>query len=182
MTGPASFLGAPEAKTAQMMVDEINNNGGINGKQLKLIIKDSAGSPEKAISFAKQLIEEEKVFAIVGPSTSGESMKIKSICEEAKMILISCAAAEDIVNPVASYVFKSPQNDRFAAEKIYEVMKKKGIANIDSYYWYLDIRKYGSVPHSGFGLGFDRVLMYITGMGNIRDVQNFPRVPRWAKF
>ncbi|HNW30062.1 MAG TPA: ABC transporter substrate-binding protein [Spirochaetota bacterium] len=130
VTGPASFLGAPEAKTAQMMVDEINNNGGVSGKQLKLIIKDSAGSPEKAISFAKQLIEEEKVFAIIGPSTSGETMKIKTICEDAKTILISCAAAEVIVNPVAKYVFKSPQKDSHAVQKIFEVMKKKGISKI----------------------------------------------------
>ncbi|MBP7738912.1 MAG: ABC transporter substrate-binding protein, partial [Spirochaetes bacterium] len=130
VTGPASFLGAPEAKTAQMMIDDINNNGGIGGKQLKLIIKDSAGNPEKAISFAKQLIEEDKVFAIVGPSTSGETMKIKSICEDAKTVLVSCAAAELIVNPVAKYVFKSPQKDSHAAEKIFEVMKKKGITKI----------------------------------------------------
>ncbi len=130
VTGPASNLGAPEAKTAQMMVDEINNNGGINGKQLKLIIKDSAGNPEKAISYAKQLIEEDRVIAIVGPSTSGETMKIKAICEDAKTILISCAAAEVIVNPVARYVFKSPQKDSFAALKIFEVMKKKGITRI----------------------------------------------------
>ena len=130
VTGPASFLGAPEAKTAQMMVDEINNNGGINGKNLKLIIKDSAGNPEKAISFAKQLIEEDKVFAIVGPSTSGETMKIKTICEDGKTILVSCAAAEVIVNPVAKYVFKSPQKDSHAAQKIFDAMKKKGITKI----------------------------------------------------
>src|SRR4030042_2664178 len=71
VTGPASFLGAPEAKTAQMIIDEINSSGGVDGKSLELIIKDSTGSPEKAISFAKQLIEENKVFAIIGPSTSG---------------------------------------------------------------------------------------------------------------
>jgi branched-chain amino acid transport system substrate-binding protein len=130
VTGPASFLGAPEEKTAQMMVDEINIKGGVDGKMLKLIVKDSTGSPEKAISFAKQLIEEDKVFAIIGPSTSGETMKIKTICEDGKTILISCAAAEVIVNPVAKYVFKSPQNDKLAALKIYEVMKKKGITRI----------------------------------------------------
>jgi asparaginyl-tRNA synthetase len=61
-------------------------------------------------------------------------------------------------------------------------MKKKGMTDIETYYWYLDIRKYGSVPHSGFGLGFERAIMYITGMQNIRDVLSFPRVPRWAKF
>ncbi|OHD66627.1 MAG: branched-chain amino acid ABC transporter substrate-binding protein [Spirochaetes bacterium RBG_13_51_14] len=130
VTGPASFLGAPEAKTAQMIIDEINSSGGVDGKSLELIIKDSTGSPEKAISFAKQLIEENKVFAIIGPSTSGETMKIKAICEDGKTILLSCAAAEDIVNPVAKYVFKTPQKDSYAAEKIFEVMKKKGITTI----------------------------------------------------
>ncbi len=61
-------------------------------------------------------------------------------------------------------------------------MKEKGITNIEEYQWYLDIRKYGTVPHSGFGLGFERAIMYITGMTNIRDVIPFPRVPKWAKF
>jgi branched-chain amino acid transport system substrate-binding protein len=103
VTGPASFLGAPESKTLEMLADEINAKGGINGKNIELIIKDSGASPEKAISFAKQLIEEEKVLAIIGPSTSGETMKIKNIMEEAKAILLSCAAAEVIVNPVAKY-------------------------------------------------------------------------------
>lgn len=51
-----------------------------------------------------------------------------------------------------------------------------------NYWWYLDLRKYGSVPHSGFGLGFERALMYISGMSNIRDVIPFPRTPKNAEF
>jgi branched-chain amino acid transport system substrate-binding protein len=130
VSGPASFLGGPEARTLEMMVDEINANGGINGNKIDLIIKDSGANPEKAISFAKQLIEEDKVFAIIGPSTSGETMKIKNIAEEAKMILLSCAAAEVIVNPVAKYVFKTPQKDSDAVKKIYGTMKDLGISKI----------------------------------------------------
>lgn len=130
VTGPASFLGAPEARTLEMLVDDVNKKGGIDGHKVELIIKDTGASPEKAISFAKQLIEEDKVFAIIGPSTSGETMKIKGIAEESKTILLSCAAAEVIVNPVAKYVFKTPQNDSFAARKIFEQMKKMGISKI----------------------------------------------------
>jgi len=130
VTGPASFLGAPEAKTLEMLVDEFNKKGGIKGNKIELIIKDSGASPEKAISFAKQLIEEDKVFAIIGPSTSGETMKIKNIAEESKTILLSCAAAEVIVNPVAKYVFKTPQKDSDAVLKIFQNMKKKGITKI----------------------------------------------------
>ncbi len=130
ITGPAAFLGAPEAKTAEMLVEEINSKGGINGHKLELIIKDSAGSPEKAFSLAKQLIEEEQVFAIIGPSTSGESLKIKQLCNENKTLLISCAAAETIVVPVLPYVFKTPQSDKFAAMKIFETMKKMGLKKV----------------------------------------------------
>ncbi|MCF8057398.1 MAG: ABC transporter substrate-binding protein [Desulfocapsa sp.] len=130
VTGGASFLGGPEARSLEMVVEEINAKGGINGSKIELIIKDSAASPEKAISFAKQLIEEDKVLAIIGPSTSGETMKIKNICEEAETPLLSCAAAEVIVNPVASYVFKTPQKDSFAVKKIFMEMKKMGISKI----------------------------------------------------
>ncbi len=130
VTGPASFLGAPEANTLKMLTEEINSKGGINGRKIELIIKDSGANPGKAISFAKQLIEEERVFAIIGPSTSGETLKIKSICEKGKTICISCAAAEKIVNPVAKYVFKTPQKDSFAARKIFMQMQKMGIKKI----------------------------------------------------
>jgi len=130
VTGPASFLGAPEAKTLEMLTEELNAKGGVGGRKIELIIKDSGASPEKAISFAKQLIEEEKVFAIIGPSTSGETMAIKNLAEENKTILLSCAAAEVIVNPLAQYVFKVAPRDSYAAEKIYHQMKKMGITRI----------------------------------------------------
>ena len=130
VTGPASFLGGPEARSAAMAVARINREGGINGEQVELIVKDSAGSPEKAVSFAKQLIEEERVVAIIGPSTSGESMAVKKIAEDGRTVLISCAAAEVIVDPVASYVFKTPQKDSFAARKIFAEMQRQSITTI----------------------------------------------------
>ena len=51
-----------------------------------------------------------------------------------------------------------------------------------AYWWYLDLRKYGTVPHSGFGLGLERTLLFLSGMGNIRDVIPFPRTPGSAEF
>lgn len=129
-TGPAAFLGGPEARSLHMLVDEINAKGGINGNTIELIVKDSAASPEKAVSFAKQLIEEEQVFAIIGPSTSGESLNIKKIAEDGKTIMISCSAAELIVNPVAKHVFKTAPSDSYAAQQIFMTMQKKGIKSI----------------------------------------------------
>jgi branched-chain amino acid transport system substrate-binding protein len=130
VTGGAANLGGPEKKTAEMLVEKINKEGGVNGQKIELIVKDSGSKPENAISLAKQLIEEDKVLAIIGPSTSGETMAIKNICQESKTILLSCAAAEDIVNPVASYVFKTPQKDSDAVRRIFQVMKAKGITKI----------------------------------------------------
>jgi branched-chain amino acid transport system substrate-binding protein len=130
VTGPAAYLGSPEAKTAQMLVDKINAAGGVNGRKLELVIKDSGGTPEKAVSFAKQLIEEDQVLAILGPSTSGETMQIKALCEENKMLLLSCAAAETIVNPLAKYVFKVAPKDSQAVIWIYRTMKDLGIRKI----------------------------------------------------
>jgi branched-chain amino acid transport system substrate-binding protein len=129
-TGPASFLGAPEVKTVEMLAEKINENGGVKGREVEVIIKDSAASAEKAISYAKQLIEEEQVVAIIGPSTSGETMQIKELCQKAKTPLISCAAAEAIVNPVASYVFKTPQKDSYVVRWIYRTMQDLGISRI----------------------------------------------------
>jgi len=130
VTGPAAFLGAPEARTLEMLVEQANAKGGIEGRKVALVMRDSGGSPEKAISFARQLIDEEKVFAIIGPSTSGETMAVKSIAEEARVPLISLAAAEVIVNPVARYVFKTAQKDSHAVVKIFEEMRKRGITRI----------------------------------------------------
>jgi branched-chain amino acid transport system substrate-binding protein len=130
VTGPAAFLGAPEARTLEMLTEQVNARGGIAGHKVKLIVKDTGASPEKAVSFARQLIDEEKVFAILGPSTSGETMAVKGIAEEGKTLLISLAAAEVIVNPVASHVFKTAQKDSHAAALIFQDMKKRGITRI----------------------------------------------------
>ena len=89
-------------------------------------------------------------------------------------------AMDVLVPKVGEIIGGSQREERY--DVLLSRMRETGIKNIESYEWYLDIRKYGSVPHAGFGLGFERALMYITGMGNIRDVLPFPRVPRWAKF
>jgi len=130
VTGPNANLGTPEARTLQMLVDRTNAGGGIAGKKVELFLRDSQGDAEKAISFAKQLMEEEQVLAIIGPSTSGESMKLKGLCDDGETILMSCAAAETIVNPVAKWVFKVAPMDSFAVHMIFQTMKKMGISRI----------------------------------------------------
>ena len=142
VTGPAANLGLPESRTLQMLVDDANASGGILGRQIELIVKDSQGNAEKAVSFAKQLVEESQVLAIIGPTTSGESMALKGYADQNEQILISCAAAATIVNPVAKWVFKVPQMDSFAAQAIFTTMKKLGLARIGVV-----------VSNTGFGQG-----------------------------
>ena len=90
-------------------------------------------------------------------------------------------AAMDVLVPGIGEIIGGSQREE-RHDVLVQRIKSKGVGDIENYQWYLDIRRWGSVPHAGFGLGFERALMYITGMANIRDVLPFPRVPRWAKF
>jgi branched-chain amino acid transport system substrate-binding protein len=126
VTGGASFLGDPEAKTLRLYVERVNKAGGVNGRQLQAVIYDSAGDARQAVTFARRLIEEDKVDIIVGGSTTGETMAVVPLAEEAQIPFISLAGANVIVEPVKKWVFKMPHSDRMAVEKIYEDMKKNG--------------------------------------------------------
>ena len=130
VTGPASFLGAPERNTAQMVVDEINKAGGVKGHKLELVVYDTAGDATKAVQLATRLIKNDKVVAIVGPSTSGESMAVIPVVEKEQIPLISCAASVKITEPVKKWVFKTPQNDALAVAKIYEHLQKIRQTNV----------------------------------------------------
>jgi asparaginyl-tRNA synthetase len=66
-------------------------------------------------------------------------------------------------------------------DRLEQRMQEAGM-NCDSYWWYLDLRRFGTVPHAGFGLGFERFLMTVTGVTNIRDVIPFPRTPKHLEF
>lgn len=88
--------------------------------------------------------------------------------------------AMDILVPkIGEIIGGSQREDRLPILK--QRMHSVGL-NPDDYWWYLDLRRYGSVPHAGFGLGFERIVQFITGMQNIRDVIPFPRVPGYADF
>ena len=130
ITGPASFLGEPERNTAMMIADEINADGGINGRPIELVIYDTEGDNTKAVLATRKLIQQDKVIAIIGPSRSGTTMAIIPTVQSARIPLVSCAAAVDIVRPVKKWVFKTPQTDKDCVIRIFEHMKEKGISKI----------------------------------------------------
>ena len=125
VTGPASFLGEPEKKTLELLVKDINAKGGINGIKLEAVIYDTAGDATKAVQLATKLVKDDKVVAIIGPSTTGESMAVIPVAEKEHIPLISCAAGIKITEPVKKWVFKTPANDHVAAEKILNYLSKQ---------------------------------------------------------
>ena len=108
VTGGAAFLGDPEQKTLELYVEKLNAAGGVLGRKLQLVSYDSAGDAEKARTFVKRLIEQDKVDAIVGGSTTGETMAVVPLVEAAGMPFISLAGAVVITEPVKKWVFKTP--------------------------------------------------------------------------
>jgi branched-chain amino acid transport system substrate-binding protein len=130
VTGPAAFLGDPEQKTLELYVEKLNAAGGVLGRKLQLIAYDSAGDAEKARTFARRLIEQDRVDVIVGGSTTGETMAVVPLAEQAGIPFISLAGAVVIVEPVKKWVFKTPHTDRMACEKIFADMRARGIAKI----------------------------------------------------
>ncbi|HSH12764.1 MAG TPA: asparagine--tRNA ligase [Desulfurivibrionaceae bacterium] len=89
-------------------------------------------------------------------------------------------AAMDILLPGIGEIIGGSQR-----EERYEVLERRMLAaglDLDTYRWYLDLRSYGSVPHAGFGLGFERLVQFVTGMANIRETIPFPRTPGHAEF
>jgi branched-chain amino acid transport system substrate-binding protein len=132
LTGPASNLGVPEENTVAMMVDQINEEGGINGHPLEVIVYDTEGDAVEGVLLATRLIEQDEVLAIIGPTRSGTSLEIIDTITTAEIPLVSCAANIGIVTPVGEryWIFKTPQTDREAVTEIYTYLQSANISNI----------------------------------------------------
>jgi len=89
-------------------------------------------------------------------------------------------AAMDVLLPKVGEIIGGSQREE-RLDVLVDRIRDCGM-NPEDYGWYLDLRRFGSVPHAGFGLGFERLVQFVTGMANIRDVIPFPRTPRNASF
>lgn len=130
LTGQQAKFGEIEQKAYMIAVEEINAKGGIKGRKLQLITYDDGGDANKARTFATRLVEEDKVVAMVGGSTTGTTMAMGPVFEDAQIPFISLAGAVVIIEPLKKFVFKTPHTDRMACEKIFEDMKKRGLTKI----------------------------------------------------
>jgi len=119
VSGPAAFLGDPEQKTLELYIEKLNAAGGVLGRKLQLVSYDDSGDAEKARTFTKRLIEQDKVDVLVGGSTTGATMAAVPLAEAAQIPFISLAGAVVIIEPVKKWVFKTPHTDRMACEKVF---------------------------------------------------------------
>lgn len=130
VTGPASFLGDPEKRTLDIYVEALNAKGGVNGQKLQVITYDDGADANAARTFATRLIEEDKVVAVVGGTTTGSTLAMMPAFEDAEIPFISLAGAIQIVQPVRKWTFKTPHTDRMACEKIFADLKRRNLTTI----------------------------------------------------
>jgi branched-chain amino acid transport system substrate-binding protein len=134
LSGPAANIGTPTKLVAEMVVNKINKEGGINGRPIELIIGDTESDPAKAASIAKKFIFTDKVVAIIGPSTTGEGMQVKKIVEEAGVPTFMTVGGDPVImgdkfGPY-TYVFKSPQRSSTAVKKLFGYLRDKKLTKV----------------------------------------------------
>lgn len=127
LSGPAATIGTPTKLVAQMVVDRINKEGGINKRPLELVGGDTESDPTKALIEAKRLVEKEKVVALIGPTRTDEGMAVKPYIEEGAHIPIIMTIGGDPVIAGGKFgpfnwTFKTPQRTAIAVKKVYEYL------------------------------------------------------------
>ncbi|MCL6635288.1 MAG: ABC transporter substrate-binding protein [Peptococcaceae bacterium] len=132
ISGPSSSLGIPERDTLQMLADQLNAKGGINGRQVKMIILDNKSDETEAVLAVKKLIDSEKVVAVIGASASGTSLAMVDTVQKEGVPMISLATNSKIVEPVGDrrWVFKMAQSDAIVAGKMISYAKSKGAQKV----------------------------------------------------
>ncbi|SHJ52221.1 amino acid/amide ABC transporter substrate-binding protein, HAAT family [Malonomonas rubra DSM 5091] len=134
LSGRASFIGTPTKLVAEMVVEKINSEGGINGKMLELEIGDTEANPAKAASIAKKFIYKDKVVAIVGPTLTDTGMNVKKIADQAKIPIVMTVGGDPVImgGKFGSFewIFKSPQRNGTAVERLLIYLKEKGMTKI----------------------------------------------------
>ncbi len=129
ITGAGASLGVPERQTVEMLAEQVNAAGGINGRKLKLFIEDNQSTEDGAAKATSKLLNTEKVDILLGASRTGPSLAMRPLAEKAEKPMISFAANAKIVDG-SKWVFKTAQNDRVVLEKMVDDMKAKGITKV----------------------------------------------------
>lgn len=126
LSGAGSPIGIPEKNTLELLADEINSSGGIDGAKIELIIEDDQTDPAKATQAARKLIEQDKVVAIIGSSVSPCSLAIKEVVNQAEIPLMCLSAANAITATDYRWVFRTAPRDAVAVETLLSYIRDEG--------------------------------------------------------
>jgi branched-chain amino acid transport system substrate-binding protein len=130
VTGPAAFLGEPEKRTLELYARRLNEAGGVLGRPVELTVYDTGGNAKDAVTYVRRLLDQDRVDFLIGGTTTGDTMAVLQLVEQAGKPFISLAGASTIVEPVRPWVFKTPHSDRMAVEKVYADMRQRGIDEV----------------------------------------------------
>jgi branched-chain amino acid transport system substrate-binding protein len=130
LTGVMSLMGDPEKKALDLLIDKVNAEGGVLGRKVSLTVYDDGSDPDKAVSFARRLIDNDQVDILIGGSGTPTSLAVLGQVERSRIPYISMGGGGSIVDPVRKWVFKVPQTDRMAADKVLADLKKRGLTRI----------------------------------------------------
>ncbi len=134
LSGRAAFIGTPTKLVAEMIVEKINAEGGINGKKIELIVGDTEADPAKTASIAKKFIHKDGVVAIIGPTLTDTGMNVKKIVDEGETPIFMTVGGDPVImggkfGPF-KWVFKSPQRSSVAVERLFIYLKEKGLTKV----------------------------------------------------
>jgi len=129
ITGAGASLGVPERQALELLSEQLEAKGGINGRPVELLIEDNQSTEDGAAKAMTKLVDQEKVDLIIGASRTGPSLAMKSIAESSEIPMISLAANQKIVDG-SKWVFKTAQNDRVVIERMVGYMDQQGYKTI----------------------------------------------------
>ncbi len=134
LSGRAAFIGTPTKLVAEMVVDKINSEGGINGKMVELIVADTEADPAKTASIAKKFIYKDKVVAIIGPTLTDTGMNVKKVVDKGQIPIFMTVGGDPVImggkfGPY-KWVFKSPQRSSIAVKRLFIYLKEKGLTRV----------------------------------------------------
>jgi branched-chain amino acid transport system substrate-binding protein len=130
LTGKAQNIGVATRDVAQMGIDRINRQGGVNGRKLQLIVADTESEPSQAVVKFQRLVSRDKVVAVIGPTTTGAAMACMRAIEAAKVPVVATVGGDAPVEPVHPWVFKTPQKTSTAVAVLYLYLKAHKMTNI----------------------------------------------------
>ena len=128
LSGPGALIGEPSLKGAQMFVEEINAKGGVLGRKLELVVRDTKGNADEAVRVARDLILRENVDFLVGTLTSAEGPAVSPVAKENKIVFVPVVKTDQLVTPanLHPYIFRTASNTTIEGRSAAEIMAKWG--------------------------------------------------------